>query len=198
MKKVCVFGASITSGYIDDKEGGWCDLLKRHFLKQQIFIFNLGISGDDTSDLLARMDIESKARKPDGIILCIGGNDSQFFLDKKAHRVPPQQFRDNFEKIIEIAKKYTDRIILVGLTIVDEDKVNAEYIPKKGKALKNEYLHQYDDMIKKIAKKHSFKFVPMIDVVQENDLVDGLHPAAKGHRMMFERIQKHISQEDFI
>jgi lysophospholipase L1-like esterase len=192
MKKVCIFGASITSGRNDHKNGGWCDLLKRHFLDQQIFIFNLGVSGDDTLDLLKRLKNECEARQPDAIIIALGGNDSQYFFEQNKFRVPLEQTKENFKKIIEISKKYTSKIIIVGLTKVDEKKINSQYMKIKKKMYKNEYLQLYDQAIKHVAENHRLQFIPTFDLIQENDLDDGLHPTTLGHKKLFLRIQKHI------
>lgn len=189
MKRVCVFGASITSGLNDFAEGGWCDLLKRDLIKKGIFIFNLGISGDDSSDLLKRFEPECASRRPDGIILTIGGNDSQFFMDKNEFRIDIKETCNNFEKLIEIAKKHTNNIIIIGLTRIDEERINSVYIKRKRKYYKNENTERYDKAISDIAKKHDIKFIPIFDVLDEKDLSDGLHPTSEGHRKLFVRIR---------
>ncbi len=191
MKRVCVFGASITSGLNDFAEGGWCDLLKRDLLKKGIFIFNLGISADDTSDLLKRFEPECKARRPEGIIITIGGNDSQFFMDKNDFRIGLKDTCNNFEKLIEIAKKHTNNIIIIGLTKVDEEKINPIFIKEKRKYYKNENLERYDKAISDLAKEHNIKFIPTFDLLDEKDLSDdGLHPTPAGHRKLFVRIRE--------
>jgi len=197
MRRLCVFGASITSGLNDYENGGGCDLLKRYLIKKEIFVFNLGISGDDTSDLLKRIKDECKARNPDFIIIAIGGNDSQYLFEEKKFRIPLEETKENFNKIIEISKDFTSKIILIGLTKVNEDKINSDYMKNKKKIYKNEFLIKYDTVIKEIALQNHIKFIPAIDVIQEDDLNDGLHPTAQGHNKLFKRIKEQIEISDF-
>ena len=149
---------------------------KRNLCLKGYFFFNLGISGDDSLDLLNRFDFEAKVRNPDGIILAIGGNDSQFFLNKNNFRVDIKDTRKHFKELIKKAKKYTNNIILIGLTKVDEEKINSVFIPQKNKCYKNEYLKKYDLAIQEVAKENNLIFIPTFDVLSENDLNDGLHP----------------------
>ncbi|MCB9802218.1 MAG: hypothetical protein H6774_03975 [Pseudomonadales bacterium] len=194
MKKACVFGASITSGMNDFKEGGWCDLLKRYLLGKGIFIFNLGISGDDTNDLLQRFNNECKPRKPEIIIFAIAGNDSQYFTDEKKYRVNLEDTIKNFEELVDMARSYTSHIILVGLTKVDEEKINAVYLRDKKKYYKNETLKKYDEAIAKISSQQNVHFIPTFDVINETDLDDGLHPTSEGHKKIFFRIRDHLDK----
>ncbi|MCK9378783.1 MAG: SGNH/GDSL hydrolase family protein [Candidatus Moranbacteria bacterium] len=51
----CIFGDSIIEGYYDDEEkNGWVNRLKSIFSDDEIY--NLGISGDSTENLLNRFD----------------------------------------------------------------------------------------------------------------------------------------------
>ena len=64
MYVLTVFGDSITFGKGDSLEGGWCGRLKKYFenMGGNHRLYNLGISGNTTEDLLERFDIEAKAR----------------------------------------------------------------------------------------------------------------------------------------
>lgn len=194
MKKVCVFGASITGGLNDFEEGGWCDLLKRHLLRKDILVYNLSVSGDDTNDLLKRFDNECKPRKPEIIIFSIAGNDSQYCIDKKNFRVCLEDTVKNLEKLINKARVYTPHIILIGLTKVEEEKINPVYIRDKKKYYKNEILKKYDLAIAKISSQHNVHFIPTFNVIDENDLDDGLHPNSEGHKKIFIRIKDHLDK----
>src|SRR3990170_7472616 len=66
---ILVFGTSTTYGAWD-REGGWVQRL-RGFLDEKVinsdykhdyFVYNLGISGDKSADILTRFEPETKAR----------------------------------------------------------------------------------------------------------------------------------------
>ena len=74
MATICVFGDSIAWGAVDPENGGWVNCLRNYFeskslrVDQDTDVYNLGISGDNTNDLLARFDVEVRARNPDTIV----------------------------------------------------------------------------------------------------------------------------------
>ena len=61
---VLIFGDSITWGAYDPEQGGWATRLRNYFEEKDndIDVYNLGISGDTTADLLERIEIEAKSR----------------------------------------------------------------------------------------------------------------------------------------
>ena len=86
MATICVFGDSIAWGAVDPENGGWVSSLRNYFESKSLRadldtdVYNLGISGDNTDDLLERFDVEVEARKPDTIVFAIGINDAQFLI----------------------------------------------------------------------------------------------------------------------
>ena len=69
-----VFGDSITFGKGDTLEQGWCGRLKKYFENKggNHRLYNLGISGETTKDVLERFDVEAKARV--AIAVCLSNN----------------------------------------------------------------------------------------------------------------------------
>ncbi|NQZ85863.1 MAG: hypothetical protein HRU03_09150, partial [Nanoarchaeales archaeon] len=160
-------------------------------------ILNYGVSGDDTSDLLKRFDKQAKKNNPYGIIIAIGGNDTQFFIDKNRFRIDIKEFESNFDILIKKAKQYTENIIIIGLTNVDEQTINNEYIPKKNKFYKNETIKKYDKLLEQISKDNNLKFIEVFDILDKNDFTDGLHPTSQGHIKLYNKIKNNISEKDF-
>lgn len=88
-----MFGHSITQGFWDT-EGGWVQRLRKFLdeksLKQPeeyyFEVYNLGVSGNDSRQLLDRFDDELEARLFDEdetlIIFQIGANDIQYLQAK--------------------------------------------------------------------------------------------------------------------
>lgn len=190
---ICIFGDSITWGACDPEQGGWATRLRNHFEAQDndVDVYNLGISGDTTADLIERIEVEAKSREPDFIIFAIGINDAQFIHSTNGLRVSLDDFQKNLVKLLSIAKKFTDQVVFVGLTRVDESKTTP--IPwYTDKSYTNENIRQFDDVIKKFCDDNKLKFLSMGNVIADDDLIDGLHPNTVGHIKIFERVKEEI------
>ncbi len=187
---ICIFGDSITWGACDSERGGWATRLRNYFEAKggNVDIYNLGISGDHTADLLERIETEARARKPEIIIFAIGINDAQFIHSANGTRVSLDEFRQNIAKLFSIAKTCADKIVFVGLTRVDESKTtpvswNTDI------SYTNEHIESMDNAIEKFCGENGLKFIPMKDVVGGEHLADGLHPDTRGHIRMFEKMK---------
>ena len=189
--KICIFGASVTWGEGDAEGGGWVARLQRYFKTGEdfdIIIYNLGISGDSTEDLLKRFKNECVARKPKIIIFAIGTNDSLYIRTKNYPNISLGKFQNNLLELINQAKSFSDKIVFVGLTKVDETKVMP--IPwAKEKFYDNENIAKYNLTLEKAAREHGLPFINLLDLLNANDLDDGLHPNSDGHKKMFLRIK---------
>src|SRR3990172_2179226 len=130
-----IFGSSITWGAWDD-EGGWAQRIKNLADKKAATlnydnytaVYCLGVSGDNTEDLLQRFDIEVRARLDDEdktlVVIEIGINDSQYILSENQHRISPEKYKENLLTLIKKSKQHNADIIFVGLTPVDDSKVD--------------------------------------------------------------------------
>ncbi len=190
---IIIFGDSITWGAYDPEQGGWATRL-RNYLEEKdnnTNVYNLGISGDTTANLLARIEVEAKSRKPNLIIFAIGINDAQFIHSTNNLRVSLDEFQQNLAKLLSIAKKFTDNVVFVGLTKVDESKTTP--IPwNANKSYTNENIERIDNAIKKFCENNKLKFIPMDSVVGNDNLIDGLHPNTKGHIKIFNRMKSEV------
>lgn len=190
---ICIFGDSITWGAYDPQNGGWANRLRNYFEErgEDSDVYNLGISGDSTADLLERIEIEAKAREANLIVFAIGVNDAQFIHSTNSNRISDVDFENNIKKLFEIAKKFTPKIIFVGLTPVDEAKTKP--IPwNTDKTYTNERIKNFDKIIDDFCSKNNLKFIPINDLLNNDDLIDGLHPNTQGHIKIFKRVKPEI------
>ena len=189
---IIIFGDSITWGAYDPEQGGWATRLRNYFEeKNDTDVYNLGISGDTTVDLLNRIEVEAKSREPNLIIFAIGINDAQFIHSTNGLHVSLDEFQKNLVKLLSIAKKFTDKVVFVGLTKVDESKTTP--IPwNTDKSYINENIKRLDSLIEKFCEHNKLKFIPMESVVENDDLIDGLHPNTKGHVKIFNRMKSEL------
>lgn len=210
MANLLFFGDSITEGFWDG-EGGWVERTRKQLFAETIRsgyiafhrFYNLGVSGDNTESLLTRFENEIKVRtewekKEDNvIIIAIGINDSQVYQETGKTRVPFEKFKENIHMLISQARKYADTISFVGLTPVDERKVDpSPWTPEK--SYKNDSIKRFNNAVKSICDSHS---IPFIAVLEEwlgqpypDLLSDGLHPNTKGHETLFATIYPQLQQ----
>src|SRR3989344_2914310 len=115
---ILIFGYSITWGAYDPEQGGWATRLRNYFEAKDNYtdVYNLGVSGDTTADLLARIEVEAKSREPNLIVFAIVINDAQFIHSTNGLRGSLDEFQQNLIKLLSIAKKFTDKVVFVCLT----------------------------------------------------------------------------------
>ncbi len=184
---ICIFGNSTTWGAWDREKGGWANRLRLFFDAgtDDVSVYNLGISGDNSRGLLKRFEVECEARSPAIIIVAIGENDSA----KNSYvYVPIAEFKDNLAKIIKIARKFTDKIIFLGATRVDETKTRPVPWDKTVNYTNKDYA-EYDKAIKEVAEKEKVNYLKMSDLLDNRDLEDGVHFTPKGHQKIFLRVR---------
>ncbi len=192
---ICIFGDSITWGAVDPENGGWVAQLQRYFETNDnydITVYNNGVSGDNTDDLLERFKVECGAREPQIIIFAIGTNDSQYVKSKDNPRVSLEKFQNNLVELISQAKKFSDKIAFVGLTKVDEPKVMPIPWSTEEKFYDNDNIEKYNAVIRKISTEHGLLFLNLLDLLEMGNLDDGLHPNSEGHKKMFLKIKEFL------
>ena len=196
---ILVFGDSITYGAWDKEKGAWVNRLRLALENDDsnsyYTIFNLGISGDVTESIKNRFDNECKIRfnKNDNtiIIFSIGINDAQNVKDED--RVSLETFRNNIITLINSAKKYTDNILFIGLTKVDESKVIPLHWDKE-KGYLNTKIINFDKELKNICLENNVDYLYIYDLLEVDELFDGLHPNNVGHQKICDKVKTKISK----
>jgi lysophospholipase L1-like esterase len=176
--------------------GGWCDRLKQYYFasKKDVIVYNLGVSGATSVDILQRFEIEYKARHPEVVIIAIGMNDSLFDQTIQNNWVTTDKTKGNLEKIINIVRKDNGKIVFIGLTSIMESLLNpTPWATQLSYSTKS--VIKYNQIIKKVATENDVPFCPMFDLLKEEDLDDGLHSNAQGHKKMFKRIKNFLEKE---
>lgn len=204
---MCIFGASSTWGAWDTEKGGWANRLRLWIDEQNLAadsedgfyweVYNLGISGDTTKDVLSRFESEMKARKGNLIIISIGDNDTVYNGAPDKPRLTEDEYASNIEQMISIARAVTDRIVLLGLKKVTEEKVQPVWWDDEVN-YSNDSIKAYDERLKKIADEQGVGYIPMFDLLTVDDLEDGLHPNAQGHEKIFQKIKDWLENKKWL
>ncbi|MFH1838254.1 MAG: SGNH/GDSL hydrolase family protein [Candidatus Kuenenbacteria bacterium] len=205
MARICIFGDSITSDELYLGYDNWVTKLRKYIGKDgKNSIINLGIVGETTKGLIERIDVESKAREPDIIIIKIGENDSRFNnMTEYSVETSITNFENNIHKIINICRKYTQKIIFIGNLPTNESKTmptiwsDTEYFTNKS-------LKKYDKIIKSVCEKKRIFFLELFDNWIKKDYKklldkkDGLHPNAKGYEEIFKSVKNFLIKNKII
>jgi lysophospholipase L1-like esterase len=199
MGRICVWGDSITYGVDDIEKGGWVNRL-RQFLDNEggdTRIYNLGISGDTTNNLIKRFEVECEAREPDTVLFAIGINDSRYVKTEDSPNVLPDKFVENLKFLLEISKKYSKKVCFIGLTKVVESKTMP--IPwHPTEYYTNKRIKQYSFLIESLSKKNDIPYLDMFNLIEDNDLEDGLHPNSSGHEKIFQRVKGFLEKNNLV
>lgn len=189
---ILVFGDSIVYGAWDDEKAGWVNRLRlvlEHQNDVYYNIFNLGIPGDTTINVKRRFDFECKCRynidSLNIIIFSVGINDS-YVVDGK-NNVSILEFKKNILDLINMAKEYSQNILFVGLSKVDEFKVNPLSWDGDISYLNSEIL-KFDKELESVCDKNKVAYLSIFNLLEISDLSDGLHPSSVGHQKICDEI----------
>lgn len=187
LNKILVFGDSITYGQKDLELGGWVNRLRLALANDSSIpgchVFNMGISGQTTGEILERLDRECHGRVLDGfnniIILAAGINDTQ--IKDGEILVDEDEFRGNVRGLICQARRNADRVIYVGLTPVRESATNPW---NEESSWRNYVIERYDAIIQEVCAEEDVQYIRMYDLVDPETNADGLHPSEESHELM--------------
>ena len=210
---ILIFGASITWGAWDKEQGGWANRLKLYYDRQTIdsnfdnkaYVYPLGVSGDTSYDLLKRFkgEIEDRIEEDQDtlIMLSVGLNDSQVNLASNQNRISPENYKKNIKQLTDIASKFTNKVLIVGLTPVNESRVNpTPWIPDWGYA--NEQIEKYNQILANICKTNNLGFIDILaDFSKQSGKLlstDGLHPNSEGHNLIFNLLKNYLADNQLL
>jgi acyl-CoA thioesterase-1 len=94
--------------------------------------------------------------------------------------LPPAKMKENLDKIIQKAKEKNIKVLLCGMLAP----------PTLGSAYMRDFTNAFPDL----AEKHKIAYMPFLleNVALQRDLnqADGIHPNARGTRIMVENIYR--------
>ena len=187
--KIGVWGDSITYGEGDSDALGWVGRFRKSFpVKEYVTVYNRGVCGNTSSDLLKRFPVEVASINPEKIVFAIGTNDAKYPVDVLSNKVSYEDFGANMRMLVEQAQSYTQDVCIIGLMQVDESVkrfTGVRYI--------NSDLQRYSDFLQELAHEKGCTFINVFDALNlRADLFDGLHPNADGYEKLFHLISSHI------
>jgi lysophospholipase L1-like esterase len=203
-QRLIAIGDSITLGHWDP-DGGWIARLRRESdrivvetdRRQYAAVYNLGISSNLSSDVLARWaEVPARLLQDDKeqafIALAVGINDSQ--LANGEEKVSLGEYAENMSQLVEKALALrASKTIVIGPTPVYEPLTTPVSWGKIKKSFTNERVATYSQTAATVASDAG---VPFIDLFNDPKLQgpavhlawDGLHLNQDGHHRIAERV----------
>lgn len=215
MKHILIFGASIVHGVGSEQGGGWAERLKAS-LHADMFgtpeapgevcqIYELGIPGSMLADTQQRFESELLARVPKKnpettyIVFSAGINDAKAVDAIDNHLLSADDFAAGLHSFVHLVKEYSNHILGVGITPVNEARTFPKSNPLTGGAsyFSNDRLRQFEAVLQEVCGKEQVEFVPLFaavpeDWVQNYQWQDGIHPNSKGHSWIASQIEPHL------
>ncbi len=198
-KRIVAIGASDFFGIGDPEEGGFIGRFKTWHETQNKdhVVYNLGIRGETTTQMLKRLTSESVPRKPDLLILTAGSNDIRRIGSKNAPvKTPINKFRENIREMIHQGTKMAD-VIFISTHPFDESKTAPFlYWNPKNYYLRADIIH-YEREVKSICKEEQIPYLDIFNQWIDRDYSlflheDGQHANAMGHIMIAEELKKFL------
>lgn len=169
------------------------DKLRPIYPDTDIELINKGVSGDEVSDLLARVEEDVISLKPDAVVIMIGVNNTihQFKADKP---LDLKQFEADLKELLKRLKK--EGIVVIFL--------EPFLLPAPDKLRMRKIFNEELAVINKVAPKTADEFVAydkMFNGLCERLLyseysLDGVHPTHRGSRLIADQaikaIRKHL------
>jgi len=179
-KRILFFGNSLTAGYGIELSETFTSLIQQKVDSAGLVYecVNAGVSGETTASGNSRIDwlLEDQV---DVFILELGGNDG-------LRGIPVDETKKNLKSIIDkVIKKYPDAVIvLAGMQIP----------PNMGPEYSRAFKDVYSDLANADKRIHLIPFIlEGVGGVAELNLPDGIHPTAKGHKIVANTIWEEIN-----
>lgn len=190
-----IIGDSIVYGIGGYEQNGWVSMLKNKLLNQEgskestNYVHCVGFPGATSIDILDKIEsiINTYYNKDmnNVFIISIGVNDTQIFKGKNKNSV--DIYEKNIIDIINVInKKDNCRIVVLGLTEIREKE--EPFFWKTDKYYDNDTIISYDNILRNVCIDNKVEYISMMDVLVENDYIDGLHPNDSGYDKIAQKV----------
>lgn len=177
-KIIVAFGDSLSAGFGAEPGHSFPDYLQKQLDAKKLpyRVVNAGVSGETTTDALARVGTVL-TDKPAIVIVEFGGNDG-------LRGLPVATTKANLDQIVDTIQKSGAKVLLAGMTLP----------PNYGP----EYIEPFRKVYTDIAAKYKVMLIPFLlqGVGGNPELMqnDGIHPTAEGNRMVGDTVFQYLQK----
>ena len=176
-KKILVLGDSLSAGLGVDYKQSWPLLVQEELNKAgyDYTVINAGISGDTTSGGLSRLPKLISFHQPEIVILELGGNDG-------LRGTPLGSIENNLRRMIELSNKAGVDVLMMGVQLP----------PNYGAS----YTTSFEAIFANLSDEFGLVLVKgeLADMIKDGLMQpDGIHPNAKGHKIIYQKVWTELS-----
>ncbi|MGL4583820.1 MAG: SGNH/GDSL hydrolase family protein [Flavobacterium sp.] len=156
----------------------------------------MGIGGETTEGLLRGVEVELNARRSlekNLVFFFYGAND--LAIKNGDEVVSIDQFNQNLEKAINIAKKITDKVYLISILPISS-KVEG-VLSAAGKVRTSERVLMYNEVVSAVSSRCKVELIDLYPLFAEREELlskDGIHPNERGYEVISEVIKPYIDK----
>lgn len=166
-------------------------ILQENYPDVDFEFIDLGISGDQTKDLVARLQSDFVDVQPDVVSIMIGVNDTWHHAADRSW-IPNEVFEERYRTVLKAIKEKTHAKIMI---------IEPFLIPVEDKLFFREDLAPKIEIIRKLAREYADAYLPTDGLLQSAFIgddplsyaADGVHPTAKGAAYIGELYDLYIS-----
>ena len=159
-------------------------------------IYNRGVGGYRTTDLLPILDACVFELKPRKVFINIGTN------DLSDSSIPLETVMENYDKIITQIEEKLPGIVIYMMAYYP---INYEAATEEMKPCllirTNEKINRANELVEKLAEKHNQRFInvnaPLTDTqgrLKEEYTIEGMHIRPEGYRAIFDDVMKYVME----
>lgn len=170
---ILVVGDSLSAAYGMQESEGWVALLRQRLQENHSHyqVINASVSGDTTSNGLARLPAALDKYHPVITIIALGGNDG-------LRGLPSPLIEKNLTKMVALAKVADSQVLLLGV------RLPSNYGPA--------YTNAFQQIFIDVGEKEGISIVPMMlkNVGENRELFqkDGIHPTAAAQLKILDNV----------
>ncbi len=206
MSSLIAFGDSITWGAWDTA-GGWVQRIRQHVdrrtLSDDTFyceVYNMGVSGDTSQDVLHRMQHEIEPRRDQDdelhLLFLIGTNDSLYCRDTDSFQVAPGEFGETVRAAVALSEEAADSYAFIEIIPVD-DRVDP--VPwHSTHSYRNTYIDRYNDILHTVCNDTETPLIMIRDGFEDEMLADGVHLTSDGHTHIAAQVRDWITTQSVL
>lgn len=177
----------------------------------QTVILNKGVSGNTSTDLIKRLDIDLLNENPDLVILMVGTND---MLNSKKF-VSYENYGKNLDKIVKQIKSINAQVLMMSPPTVDSVYLYMRHDKNAFIETPNVKLQKAKEIVEQIAMENHVLFLDVNSIFKamglplhnEDDYVrnkknsnveDGVHLTAFGYKFLAENVYSYLESQNLM